>query len=240
MSDSDCTQHIQGGPDHPLLHTLTATCPKYWAKLATNHTIPSSVLSTLAEVKWSLEHSVGSKTVLTIILPLLIYTYRYLYSVSHNLRFHYFFLLTSLKYPPPLAKPGSGPAKSPCGESWPVPSWLETSSFHTSQLVIVILTHANFRPHSCYWVISFSCYRPITERLNQSAMPNQIRSYKMHSGCRGTFKLAEIQQYWFSISLLYGAEWHSGSVLGHNPKVRGSKPRSANSFCICKITINTK
>jgi hypothetical protein len=113
------------------------------------------------------------------------------------------------------------------------PSPNRASSFHTSQLVIVILTRATFRPHSCNWAISFSCYRPIIERLNQSVMPNQIRAYNMNSGCRRTFKLTDIQRYLFSISLLYGAQ--SGAVeacWAHNPEVRGSKPGSANRFCI--------
>jgi hypothetical protein len=98
---------------------------------------------------------------------------------------------------------------------------------------VVIFTRATFRPHSCYWVINFSCYRPIIQRLEQSVRSNHIRAYNMHSGCRRTFKLVEIQ-YRFSISLLYGYSL-CGAVeacWAHNPEVQGSKPRSANRFCI--------
>jgi hypothetical protein len=52
----------------------------------------------------------------------------------------------------------------------------------------------------------------IIGQLRQSVIVNyqklfyfDERAYNRHSGGRGTFKLADIQ-YWFSISLLYGAE----------------------------------
>jgi hypothetical protein len=77
---------------------------------------------------------------------------------------------------------------------------LKSSSYHTTQLVRLI--RANFRPHSCYWVINCSWYRLIFQRPEQSGGSNQIRAYNRHSGCRRTFKLADIQ-YWFSIT----AQW---------------------------------
>jgi hypothetical protein len=107
------------------------------------------------------------------------------------------------------------------------------SYYHTSQLVI--LTRATFRPHSCYWVIKYSCYRPIVRRFNQSLRSNQIRAYNGHSGCRWTFNSTCFQSA-CCMEVCSAVE----ACSAHNPEVRGSKPRSANSFCISLTDVKFK
>jgi hypothetical protein len=111
------------------------------------------------------------------------------------------------------------------------------SSYHTSQLVI--LTRANFWPHSCYWVLSCSCYRPIIQRLVQSVRPIKlelttgIRNVGGHSNWR-TFNTGFQSTCCMAICCAVESCWT------HNPEIWGSKPRSANCFCISLTDVKFK